>query len=128
LLLLHGSPAWPKNPDHVIHLELNEPAPFSGELYPTDLAVKLSKAVERCRESKMLELEKLAKIHMIELDGRDRAIEIERERADSYRQIAENRGEPPRWYQTTEFTVAASVLSTLAIVAVAGYVFGEVTE
>ena len=121
----------PDGPDRIVPLALGEPAPFSGQLYDPDTALRWANWLEQYRLRLTLEVNFQRNICTIKTAYGDARLDIERERATRAEAALEaslRRREReldlalnPPWYRTTWFGVAAGTAGTLAVTALAAW-------
>lgn len=107
--------ALAKDPQ-IVHLAKDDPAPFTGDLYPVDLSIRFALAIEACDDRRKAALDHLSKLHDIELT-RVQSLAQASADADARRvellkaQLDESRA----WYRSTPFVATVAVVSTVAI-------------
>ncbi len=121
----------PDGPDRIVPLALGEPAPFSGQLYDPDTALRWANWLEQYRLRLTLEVNFQRNICTIKTAYGDARLDIERERATRAeaaleaslrrRQRELDLALNPPWYRTTWFGVAAGTAGTLAVTALAAW-------
>lgn len=126
LLSLHSSLASATEPP-ATPVVAGEPAPFSGQLLSTERAIKLGQRADRCDAQIKIELDRALQQSAWALAHERRSTEIEHERAEAFREVAEHTaGEADNWSRSPALAAAVTVVVTLGLVLVTGYAMREV--
>lgn len=106
-----------------------EAAPFAGQLLSTERAVRLWDKAERCQAETKIEIETLLKQTAAALANERRKTEIERERGDEIKAMAERNAEKADSLWSSPVVVASgTVIGTLALVALTAWSLGQIDE
>lgn len=132
----------PAGKDRITPLKLDEPAPYSGQLFdpPTALRwanwlkqykLRLRVDVERERESCSTKIKYEREVKKAEVN-RARAIEkdlkVRLQRSEQARLKAEHELRNPPWYRATWFGVSVGVVGTAALFGLSAWTIGALKE
>jgi len=106
-------------------LEKGQRAPFSGMLFPTEMAVKLGLKVERLEKHLTLDVDREKRFCQAQLEFGERLLQLETNRRDNEieilrTQIADQQemlDDPIPWYKTWTFGLVVGVVSSVLLVA-----------
>lgn len=132
----HGQdplPPIPAGEDVIVSLKKDAPAPFGGQLFDTNTAIRWGLWLQQFRERSQVEAERSRAVCNAELNYKDRAATIEGDRATAVygdlmtRFQASEKGRlqaqyelaNPPWYKSGTFQFTLGVLTTVTVVFVA---------
>lgn len=113
--------------DEVVPIEHGERAPFSGQLFPTELAIRMGMRIERLELQLEADVQRAQDLCAAETAYRDRLLELERERYQNDTtelrtaaegladELAEARQVP--WWRSWGFAFGMGVLASVLLVA-----------
>lgn len=121
----------PPGDDRIVPLEEGEEAPFTGQLFDQPTALRWGNWLLQYKHRLKWDVEQEKKVCEVELDYRDRLLQVEKERAskvekdlmlrleraEKARLAAEEEARNPSWYNTREFGVVLGVTGTVGIMA-----------
>jgi len=110
------------SPDKAVPIEKGQAAPFSGQLLPTDLAIKLAQKADHCDALWSAELEKVKALAKQDLELAYRLRDIEQQRGDDIAQAAKDQAaQADSFLRSPVFVATVSVVTALGLVLVTGY-------
>ncbi len=120
LLVCVGLSAWParaESQNRVTHLKAGEPAPFTGDLFPVETALRLGLKIERCSSEAGINLRHTQALHLNELkrcqDKGSISRESDKERIKILTAALE---ESTSWYRSPAFVATVSVAITVSAI------------
>jgi hypothetical protein len=103
----------------IVLVHKNEPAPFTGDLYPIDESVRFALEIERCGERARVDLDHAKRLHQVELariqSMAQASAAADRKRVEVLTAQLQAAG---AWYRSTPFVAAVAVVSTVAVLLV----------
>jgi hypothetical protein len=123
----------PTGDDHISTLKKGQPAPFDGQLFDTDTAIRWGFWLQQYKYRLGADAKKYQQLCRVEMDFRDKKLAIEQERSEKVekdlrdrllrsekaRVAAEEEANDPPWYNTRVFGVIIGVVATAAVFGVA---------
>jgi len=120
-----SSPVLANEPDPV-PLNQGDPAPFTGQLLPTELAIEIGQKAHYADEQIRIAVSKERKIAEVLLDAQRRLVEIERERADQIQAAAEKQAnEADSFFKSFEFGLIVGITGGILLILGTGYAMGN---
>jgi len=115
LALLYSLPVSAEKKD-AVPISKNDPAPFSGQLLPTELAITIGQKAAYCDEEKRIAITQERLLSEIALKAQARITDIERERADGMIKAAEETAsEADSFFRSFEFGLIIGFGSAAAL-------------
>lgn len=125
--MLHSSPALGN--DAAVPLEAGEPAPFDGQLLPTELAITIGGKAADCDAYAAADLKLATETAALKIAHQKDLTKGQRERGDEFKALAEKEAEKAdSVWRSSLLVSAASVAATLAMVAITGWALGQVGD
>jgi hypothetical protein len=114
----------PADGGEVVPIAEGEPAPFAGQLFPTELAIRMGFRIENLQLRLEVDVEQataLCQVHrdfdaqVLQLEQERRQFEIEQLR-DTVQEQAEEIATPIPWYRTWAFGFGMGILGSIILV------------
>lgn len=126
----------PPGEDKISAVKKADPAPYDGQLYSTDTAIRWAFWLQQYKFRLKSDVETAQQICKAETDYRDKSLVIEQKRADKVekdltdrllrsekaRLTAEDEARNPPWYRTREFGLVLGVIGTAGLVSLSVWV------
>lgn len=123
----------PEGEDKIVPLRKGEPAPFGGQLFETDTAIRWGNFLLQYRYRLQWDVDLSEKKAAAEITYRDKLLVVEKDRAakvekdlekriekvEAARLKAEERAANPPWYESRTFGMVIGVVTAVAVGAVA---------
>lgn len=138
-LMAYGQEVKVVEKTNIVPIEKGEKAPFSGQLYSPETAIRWAFEIERLKTELRARVEREQKVCLVETSYRDRLLEIEEERAsrvetdlmqrlrraEKARIEAEHEAHNPPWYRHVNFGIGVGVVGTITILGTTAALFGQ---
>ena len=100
----------------IVHLAINEPAPFAGDLYPVDDSIRMAIEVEGCKARSDAALDRARRLHDVELSRCKGMAQVSADADQRRIELLTAELEASRvWYRSAPFVAAVASVSTVAI-------------
>lgn len=127
----------PPGDDKIVSVAKEEKAPFSGQLFSSDTALRWANWLQQYKLRLRVDVQKEIEVCKATTDYKDKVVQIEKaraakveedlvdrlQRAETARLTAEEEARNPAWYKTREFGLVLGVLGTGAVFGLSVWAF-----
>jgi hypothetical protein len=124
--------AIPPGDDEIVSLKKGQPAPFDGQLFENNTALRWGNYLEQYKMRLKIDVGLMKRIMEAEITYRDKVIDYERAKYNRVVPDLENKlakvtfeRDNPSWYKTTWFGVGLGVVGTCAVVGLTAWTFSS---